>query len=191
MKKIRIITAGLIAAALSLTAVSGAQAYPPGVDSRLVVTGGLDVDGKPHVAYISTTAGTAITVKLNGVKIASGTATGSRFSIPTKWTKPGIYTLSAYVNGAYQTAHLFYPTIVFPRPGTQRASVSATMGLRTTSPGTLFGLKVNGKVVLRPKMIGTSGAYQIKVAKKYLKKGKNVVVYTIGATKITKYLTAA
>jgi len=183
MKNIKFIIAGLVAAALSLTTVSGAQAYPPGIKPKIIITGGVVVNNKPAVVRIGTKAGAHLTVTINGDVVAEEDATSSSFVVPVSWKKAGKYTIQVDDGDATQTTTLWVPKVVTPRKG--KIAKAGTVSFKFIEPGTMVSVKVNNKVALKAIKIGKNGTFTFKLVKKYLKKGKNTFVIYIGKTKIT------
>jgi hypothetical protein len=187
MKNFKIIAAGVIAAAMSLTAVTSAQAYPAGQKVQVVLTGGIEVNGKTPTAKVATRVGAQLVVKVNGTQVAAGTATSDSFVIPTAFTKSGKYTILVTDQDSSATSYVYVPGIKVPAKG--KIAKAGTIALTTVTPKTIIKIMINGKVVVKSAKIAASGSYSFKLVKKNLKKGKNKVVITIGKTKVTKTIT--
>jgi hypothetical protein len=187
MKNFKIISAGLIAAALSLAAVTGAQAYPSGTKPTIVITGGIEVDGKTPTGYVTTAKGAKLVVLVNDLIVAQGEATGSTFNIPQSWSKPGKYTINVVDGLDTATSYVYVPGIKVPAKG--KIAKAGSIKLTSVTPGTIVKFTINGKVVVKSASVAGSGAYAYKLAKKNLKKGKNKVVIAIGKTLFTKTIT--
>jgi hypothetical protein len=183
MKNLRIIAVGLVAAALSVSVVSGAQAYPPGANPGIVVLGGIPVNGKAPTASITTNKGANLTVRVNGVIVAQGVASGNTFPIATTFTKPGEYTVYVTDQDGSATSSIFVPGLKVPAKA--KLAKPGTIELSTIAPDTRVSIKVNGKVVKSDK-VGASASYKLKLVKKYFKKGRNKVIVTIGTKAFTK-----
>ena len=185
MKNLKIIAVGLVAAALSVSVVSGAQAYPPGANPGIVVLGGIPVNGKAPTASITTNKGANLTVKVNGVLVAQGVATGNSFPIKTSFVKPGEYTVYVTDQDGSATSSIFVPGLKVPAKA--KLAKPGRIELTTVAPDTRVSIKVNGKLVKSAK-VGASASYKLTLVKKYFKKGSNKVIVTIGTKAFTKTL---
>jgi|GEM_PF-4626193 len=184
MKKIKFITAGLVAAALSLTAVTGAQAYPPGVKPGIVITGGIAVNNKDAVVKIKTKEGAELVVTINGKEVFNDKATSGFVTLPVSWKKYGKYTIVVNDQDSTKTSVLYVPHIVTPAKG--KIKKAGKISFKFVDPGTIVSVKVNGKVVLKSYKIPSSGGYIYTLTKKFLKKGKNKITISVGKTNINK-----